>query len=91
MTWPPIDSAEARELREAEADEVHARLPSAHDARCRDGWLGDDDQDRPIPCPTCRPHLAPHHCKHCGASRHTCNSNRILGGRHCCRGCTHQP
>ena len=27
----------------------------AHDARCRDGWLGGDDN--PAPCPRCRPHL----------------------------------
>jgi hypothetical protein len=23
---------------------------------CTDGWAGDDDQGRPIACPTCRPH-----------------------------------
>lgn len=32
--------------------------PSApwHDPRCRSGWLGHDDELRPIPCPVCRPH-----------------------------------
>lgn len=29
----------------------------AHDIRCHNGWLGEDDQGRPIPCLTCRPHL----------------------------------
>ena len=28
-----------------------------HDPRCRRGWLGDDDDNRPVPCLTCRPHL----------------------------------
>lgn len=31
---------------------------AAHDPRCRRGWLGDDHAGRPIPCLTCRPHLA---------------------------------
>ncbi|MFD3431130.1 hypothetical protein [Nocardia fluminea] len=26
-----------------------------HDPRCRSGWLGEDDELRPIPCPVCRP------------------------------------
>jgi hypothetical protein len=29
-----------------------------HDPRCRRGWL-DRDGDRPVPCLTCKPHLAP--------------------------------
>ncbi|WP_157514994.1 hypothetical protein [Nocardioides sp. J54] len=28
-----------------------------HDPRCRDGWLGEDLQGRPVPCLQCRPHL----------------------------------
>lgn len=24
---------------------------------CRRGWLGHDDEGRPIPCPDCKPHL----------------------------------
>jgi hypothetical protein len=26
---------------------------------CADGWLPDDHDGRPVPCPTCRPHLQP--------------------------------
>lgn len=39
-------------------DEPDSPQPSDHDARCRDGWLGEDTAGRPIPCLTCRPHLA---------------------------------
>lgn len=57
----PVDSAEARELRELAA-ETDTAAPTAaaleHDPRCRAGWLGEDAHDRPIPCLTCRPHLA---------------------------------
>jgi len=31
--------------------------PELHDPRCVAGWLGDDEQDHPIPCLQCRPHL----------------------------------
>jgi hypothetical protein len=27
--------------------------------RCHGGWLADDEDGRPVPCPTCRPHLRP--------------------------------
>lgn len=27
-----------------------------HDPRCRDRWLGEDEEGRPIPCPVCKPH-----------------------------------
>jgi hypothetical protein len=50
----PVDLADAAKPREAAA---YANDEPLHDARCRDGWLGDDDQDRPIPCLVCRPHL----------------------------------
>jgi hypothetical protein len=26
-----------------------------HDPRCRRGWLGEDHELRPIPCPVCKP------------------------------------
>lgn len=29
-----------------------------HDPRCRNRWLGEDDEGRPIPCPVCKPHTA---------------------------------
>lgn len=32
-------------------------LDPSHDQTCRDGWLGEDHQGRPIPCLKCRPHL----------------------------------
>lgn len=57
----PVDSAEARELREQAAEDDTTATEPEHDPRCRDGWLGDDAHDRPIPCLTCRPHLAPRH------------------------------
>lgn len=28
-----------------------------HEARCKNGWLGEDAEGRPIPCTRCRPHL----------------------------------
>jgi hypothetical protein len=28
---------------------------------CRDGWLGEDDAGRVIPCPHCKPHRASGH------------------------------
>ncbi|WP_280475471.1 hypothetical protein [Nocardia asiatica] len=28
-----------------------------HDRRCRRGFLGEDDEGRPIPCLVCKPHL----------------------------------
>jgi len=52
MSWPPTDSADVAELRDREPEPTH-------DERCRRGWLGEDDEGRPIPCLTCRPHLLP--------------------------------
>lgn len=64
----PVDSTEARELREQAAEDdatAHTAPPEPeHDPRCRAGWLGEDAHDRPIPCLTCRPHLAPRHRRH---------------------------
>lgn len=39
---------------------------TAHDPRCRSGWLGEDIDGRPIPCLRCRPHLRKpaHHDDH---------------------------
>jgi hypothetical protein len=31
------------------------RLP--HEHACVDGWIGTDDDGRPVPCPACKPHL----------------------------------
>jgi hypothetical protein len=38
-------------------DTSTTNVPS-HDRRCRNGWLGLDDEQRPIPCLHCKPHLA---------------------------------
>lgn len=38
----------------ARLDEALALLPP-HD--CVEGWLGEDEEGRPQPCPRCRPHL----------------------------------
>jgi hypothetical protein len=56
MSWPPVSSDEVAELREAEAE---TSLGSAvtHSPHCQNGWLGEDDDGRPLPCPHCRPHL----------------------------------
>ena len=32
--------------------------PPEHDSRCRNGWIGGRNTDTPIPCLTCKPHLA---------------------------------
>lgn len=50
----PMDSADARELRETERDAAQLVL---HDPRCTGGWLGETDDGHPIPCLECRPHL----------------------------------
>lgn len=33
------------------------QAPADHDQRCRNGWLGEDNAGRLIPCELCRPHL----------------------------------
>lgn len=44
---------------EQDAAAVPLVVPAPHDPRCKKGWLGLDDEDRPIPCLQCRPKLAP--------------------------------
>jgi hypothetical protein len=39
-------------------DEGVRRPHTLHDPRCRNGWIGDDEDGRPIPCRTCKPHLS---------------------------------
>lgn len=64
----PTDSADARELREVEAEREaadaaqraqdavrDAQARRAHAERCHAGWLGEDAQGRPVPCPACHP------------------------------------
>jgi hypothetical protein len=38
-------------------DEPTAPAPW-HDPRCHDGWLPETTDRRPVPCLTCRPHIA---------------------------------
>lgn len=37
---------EVLEVDEEDDDELH---------RCVGGWVGEDDDGRPLPCPTCKP------------------------------------
>ncbi|QII05907.1 hypothetical protein BH93_11460 [Rhodococcoides fascians A25f] len=39
-----------------EIDERHLSVVQSH--HCSNGWIGYDDEARPIPCLRCRPHLA---------------------------------
>lgn len=97
MTLPriPVDSAEAAELREAEdAQREHATVPPArasapHDSRCRRGWLGEDPEGRPIPCPHCRPHLRDRAYLVCDLRESACSSRRERLGIRCCEHCEH--
>jgi hypothetical protein len=55
MTFYPADSTDAHELRERVEDENDQAV---HDARFVGGWLPDDREGRPRPCPICKPHVA---------------------------------
>lgn len=98
----PIDSAEARELREAAleaedaarlvdlaAEQQRARAEHDHATRCRRGWLGEDDAGRPIPCLLCRPWLAETNCHACSAPPVACRIRTRRGP--CCDQCDHRP
>jgi hypothetical protein len=99
------EAAEQREIEEARRQEAerrkaHPRPRSTpqtaeaarpHDPRCVGGWLGADEEERPIACPTCRPHLAARAaCGVCGQSRRACAATGDRhGGTRCCDHCTH--
>lgn len=89
----PIDSTDARELREAEAErEAAARAADLeHAEHCHGGWLGVDDDGRPRPCRRCRPHLFPDPCSVCSQTRQTCEAGRAHRHGPCCDHCTHRP
>ena len=36
---------------------IEIETPRPHEASCRNGWLGEDSEGRPVPCTICRPHL----------------------------------
>lgn len=86
----PTDSADAAELREAEAE--RAAEAAAEDARhataCVDGWLG--GEDHPRPCPRCRPGVAGRvACTTCGRTRSMCDAMRRARRDRCCDRCSH--
>jgi hypothetical protein len=98
------EAAEQREVEEARREEAAQRRkaltrPRAtaaaaearpHDPRCVGGWLGEDDDARPIPCGACRPHLAVRAaCGVCGQSRRACTAAGDRHGTRCCDACTH--
>lgn len=43
--------------RYGEVVDLDAPARKPHDPRCRNGWIGDDEDGRPIPCRQCKPHL----------------------------------
>lgn len=82
----PVDSsdaAEQREIEEAQAEaEQHARRE--HAEQCRGGWLGEDDEGRPVPCLTCRPSLLHAQCRTCGVAYDACNRQQAARRCPCC-------
>lgn len=94
----PVDSTDARELRELEEEQARETAAASeaaeaarreHDQRCRRGWLGEDEQGRPRPCPTCRPHLLEQPCWTCGIPPTVCAAALDRGRGRCCVDCDH--
>lgn len=87
----PVDSSDARELREAEAERLAEELDQRrrHDDECRDGWRGQDEEGRPRPCLRCRPHLARRECRTCAVPAERCQAQRRQGRGACCGSCEH--
>jgi hypothetical protein len=82
----PTDSSEARERREAEAEAEALEVAERrrHDEVCRGGWLGEDDEGRPILCTRCRPHLLHTPCRTCGTTYEACNQQLAARRGPCC-------
>lgn len=107
----PVDSTDAREQREAEAEQqaaeardteakkiqagvtsqLEAQARRDHAARCRRGWLGEDDHGRPVPCPVCRPWLLEVACWTCSTPPVACHLRNGVRRGPCCPHCNHQP
>lgn len=89
----PTDSTDARELREL--DEHHAEVDleteELHASVCTEGWLGEDDAGRPVPCPTCRPLAWPRPCPLCATPAALCVRLVERRRRRCCASCEHPP
>lgn len=91
LSWAPIDSTEARELRELEAERAtEQQAQPQHDDRCRGGWLGEDAEGRPVACPACRPHLQNLPCRTCQVKANTCEEGRRRLRGPCCEQCEHR-
>lgn len=89
----PIDSTDARERREAEkaAAEAAELARAQHAQECWSGWLGTDADERPIPCPRCRPWLTYVACRMCSAPWQSCEHLRAIRRGPCCDACGHGP
>lgn len=91
MLTIPIDSTDAREQRELadELETIAKREDAEHAARCRGGWLGEDDEGRPIVCLRCRPAFATISCPTCSTPPGACTSQKARGRGRCCPDCRH--
>lgn len=89
----PIDSTDAREQRELEAERVEAELAEdrEHAAHCHGGFLGEDAAGRPRPCPRCKPHTQHVGCRTCGVPYAACSAQIKTGRGACCPGHDHSP
>lgn len=100
----PMDSEDAREQREAEAERAAeaarsaalqaqkaAAEAAAHDETCTGGWLGLDRDERPVPCPVCRPHLTRLRCWTCSTPARSCEELQAIRRGTCCPDCNHLP
>lgn len=88
----PVDSTEAREFAEQRLALEHERSlrQRDHDRNCTRGWLGEDDQGRPIACLVCRPWLNAAGCRTCGITAVLCQRQVDRGRGACCTDCQHQ-
>jgi hypothetical protein len=80
-------SAPAPDRAQAQHHEASAQQATTAPHRCHDGWVGEDADGRPRPCPQCRPWLCV--CPGCGSGRTSCESKALMSGRRCCENCPH--
>jgi hypothetical protein len=87
----PTDSTDAREQREIEHERVEAERAeeTAHASDCVGGWLGEDAEGRPRPCPRCRPSLMHVPCRTCGVAYQACTLQGARRRGPCCDACDH--
>jgi hypothetical protein len=93
LSWAPVDSTDARERRELEeaAQAAAAGDELTHAVQCHNGWLGEDDEGRPIPCLRCRPSLARVACRTCQLPPDPCAEQLARRHGRCCVDCNHNP